>query len=179
MMSVNGLRVLLIAVLLSAPAGYLHAAVYQWEDSSGVVHFTDSPDQVPGKYRKKAVERRDFERVEQQPSTAAQDQAEKGRQPESVSDSDDARRELQWRDRFSQPRREIKALKYGLAVKRDRLAELRRQRTLFQRTSDRVEYNRLEAEISDDERRIAELEAQLSNLENEASRDGVPLEWRR
>jgi hypothetical protein len=179
-MSVNGLTILLLAaVYCCASAGYAQAAVYQWEDSSGGVHFTDSPDQIPAKYRKQVREREVHDRGESQAVAAPQDQADKVQQTDSASGSDEAKRELQWRDRFSQPRREIKALKNGLPAKRDRLVELNRQRTLFQRGSDRVEYNRLEAEISDDERRIAELETQLSNLDLEASREAVPLEWRR
>lgn len=33
------------------------AEVYQWEDRSGVVHFTDSPDRIPSEYRGKALRR--------------------------------------------------------------------------------------------------------------------------
>lgn len=40
-----------LGVLLLAPAGPLHAAVYQWTDANGTPHFTDRPEDVPPAYR--------------------------------------------------------------------------------------------------------------------------------
>jgi predicted nucleic acid-binding Zn-ribbon protein len=84
-----------------------------------------------------------------------------------------------WRARFGALRNEKTALEEGLVGKRERLAELRRQRTLFHKTSDRIEYNKLEESIRLDEQRINEIERSLADLDLEASKAAVPLEWRK
>jgi len=49
-MKISLLMFLLIFLLVPQGA---YAAVYKWKDENGKVHFTDSPDKVPLKYRKK------------------------------------------------------------------------------------------------------------------------------
>jgi cell division protein FtsB len=76
-------------------------------------------------------------------------------------------------------RAEIKLLKDGLPAKREALTEVNRRKIKFQKGSDRSAFNELSAEITRDEERIKELEKQLYDLDMEAARNAVPLEWRK
>lgn len=87
--------------------------------------------------------------------------------------------EQAWRSRFTTIRAQMKELQDGLTRKRETLDQLRRKRVIYQRAQDRSAYNEQLDEIERDEGRIKELEAQLNALDNEASRAGVPLDWRR
>ena len=47
--------ILLIFILLDHPAD---AKIYKWKDENGKIHFTDSPEKIPFKYRKNIKEKR-------------------------------------------------------------------------------------------------------------------------
>ena len=84
-----------------------------------------------------------------------------------------------WRKRFALLREELQALESGLSQKQTQLVQLRRKRAIYVRARDREAVNAMQAEIAADEVRIAELLNQLAALELEATREGVPAEWRR
>lgn len=173
------LKIIPIALLLSStPLLRARAAVYEWVDANGVVHLTDDVDTVPAKYRRHAKRR---EVVEAPPSSRPRPAA-----PEEAPSPDrlqapvaGAHSEQWWRERFSRLRDEAKTLQDALPAKKADLAELRRQRTIFQRGRDRKALNALEAEIAADEARLKALQQQLALLEMQAAREAVPLEWRR
>lgn len=66
-----------------------------------------------------------------------------------------------------------------MAQKQLRLDELRRERRIFTRARDREAVNLMAAEISQDEVRINELLIRIDELEQQATRAAVPMEWRR
>lgn len=84
-----------------------------------------------------------------------------------------------WRQRFAILRGEISAIQDAVAQKRERLVELERERRIFTRARDREAVNLLKDEISGDEMRINQLMNQIDELEQEATRVAVPMEWRR
>jgi len=47
------IRILLFFLIFMLMDQGAYAAVYKWKDENGKIHFTDSPDKVPLKYRKK------------------------------------------------------------------------------------------------------------------------------
>lgn len=154
------------------------ADTYRWADDMGVVHFTDDPDRIPPRYLKRVQE------IPADPSSKQQDNAPMPlTAPPSQTGSGlvlpGGLSEQAWRSRFTTIRAEMKVLQDGLTTKREALDQLRRKRIIYQRSQDRLAYSEQADEIERDEVRIKELEAQLSALEIEASRAGVPLEWRR
>lgn len=167
-----------IAVFVAIWISLAHADTYRWVDDKGVVHFTDDPDRIPSRYLKRVQE------IQADPPSIQQDKSQeplKKPRPQSGSASilPGGLSEQAWRSRFTTIRAEMKTLQDGLTKKREALDQLRRKRIIYQRSQDRSAYSEQMDEIERDEGRIKELEAQLNALDNEASRAGVPLEWRR
>jgi len=164
-------------LLLQLFPASVHAAFYQWGDAEGVTHFTDNPDNIPARYRARAKKLQLPE--ESAPSRAAQPEP-----PASPDAADPAapsfggQTEQWWRERFSVLRRELKTLQDGISEKQEKLADLRRRRVVYSRAQDREALNSLQAEVSVDEVRIAELQSQIAELDRQAVRASVPLEWR-
>ncbi|ABB32276.1 hypothetical protein GeomeDRAFT_2677 [Geobacter metallireducens RCH3] len=163
-------------------SGAARADTYRWVDDKGVVNFTDNPDLIPSKYRKRV--RKSPSMTNPAPSPESEPESRPQRQskpPVNKSDKKptDSLSEQEWRSRFATLRAELKALQDGLPKKREALNQLHRKRTIYQRPQDRAAYNEQMDKIERDEARIKELEAQLSALDNEASRAGVPFEWRK
>lgn len=165
-----------IITVAAAVAGFCSAAMadtYQWVDDKGGVHFTDDPDRIPARYQK---------RVREIPSPRATSPSDDGvlqnQDTGLESNLPGGLSEEEWRSRFAAIRTEMKDLREGLPKKQDELNQLRRMRIIHQRVQDRTSYAERKAAIDRDETRIKELEAQLSALEIEASRVGVPMEWR-
>lgn len=165
--------VLLIGIMLMA--AIVHATDYEWTDDQGGLHFTDNIDRVPAKYLNK-VRKLDVKPViqkEEQPSQAEQKSITPAAQ--KLFGGHD---EMWWRSSFRALRDEMKGIQDNLPGKRDRLDELRRKLYIFSKPSARIAYNDMYAEIGKDEKRITELQKQLADLDNAASKAGVPTDWR-
>jgi hypothetical protein len=166
--------ILLASILLTS--GIANAEIYQWTDKSGVVHFTDNQDKIPPGYRNRAKE------VDLTPAVEEKE-PQQAKSPNSSVDSTTSayggHDENWWRSRFQSIREDIKKIQENLPAKRDRLMELRRIRMMFGRRSDRIEKQDLLTEIKNDEERIVTLQKELADLDTEASKNRVPLEWRK
>jgi hypothetical protein len=167
----------MIFLLIVLCENYSVAAVYQWEDKKGVVHFTDNPETIPAKYRNSV--KTDLKNDDSSPpSNYAIPPVHQ--QPDSSPPMRDIDKgEDYWRSRYALLRMEIKGLRDGFVVKKDQMNEFRRKWLVTQKRVERQSMNRLEDEIGRDEERIKELERQLESLDGEAARNAVPLEWRR
>ncbi len=87
--------------------------------------------------------------------------------------------EAWWRNNFASLRQELKSIQNNLPDKKERLTALHRKRVIYQKSSDRVAYNELNEEIEKDEARIAALQGEITALEDEATKAGVPQSlWR-
>lgn len=173
------LKFALLSVWLLMPALPSVAAVYEWVDDKGVVHFTDNADKIPPKYLKKVRERDNGAGSVTITPQAVPSDRPSDRQTGSAAGRERIRNdEGVWRSRFTSLREEKKRIELGLAAKREKLMTLRRKRTIYQRSTDRTAYNEQNAEIEQDEARIKELEKKLLELDAEAARAGVPMEWR-
>lgn len=176
-------RISLIAgMLVICAATATYAATYEWTDAAGVLHFTDNPDSIPARYRDRVKER---ESIRGEPPAAGQDGSVNvtpppGTPPVAATPTEyGGHDETWWRGRFGGLHRLIKGLEDGLVAKRARLEELRRKRALYQRGSDRAAYYALMKEIDGDEATVKESQKSLDDLNDEASREGVPAEWRK
>ena len=170
----NDLLYLCTLGLIVAVAAEVPAATYQWEDSKGGMHFTDNPDNIPKKYRGKV---RELESIAPSATSIIPDTAPV--QPSSSVTAGRTQDETVWRQRYASIRGELASIRERIATKKEKLQELRRQRTLFHKVSDRLAYNDLEREIGQDEDRVSQLEKELADLDVEAAREAVPLEWRK
>jgi hypothetical protein len=165
----------LLLLMLLVAASDLQAAFYEWTDAGGVVHFTDNRDSIPAAYRKKV------RKIEMREEPAAAVPAAQPPQPvpQGAQPLPGGHGEGWWRTRFTSLRAEAKALQEGVPVKQANLAELRRQHAIYGRATDRSAANALEAEIAADQTRLVGLQKKLDDLDLEASRAAVPLEWRK
>jgi hypothetical protein len=174
------IALLFIVLLLPLYPSASDAAFYQWVDAAGVTHFTDNPDKIPTKFRKRAKilklseEPSGVSPANPQPAAPAAVPKAGTPQPRDFG----GHPELWWRGRYADLRGKLKALQSGLADKRTKLVELRRKRVIYTRAQDRVALNSMQAEISVDEVHIAELQNQIAELDRQATSAGVPAEWR-
>lgn len=167
---------LALLLLLQTATSIAGTSFYKWSDADGVVHFTDDRNKIPAGFRLKA---RPLDLGEPEPAAAGNARPPSSpREPASASLAD-GHSEQWWRQRFAALRERIKALQDALPAKQTQLAELRRQRTLYQRSRDREAMNALEASIAADQTAIGELRDQLEALDQDAARAAVPSEWRR
>jgi hypothetical protein len=152
-----------------------HADIYQWKDTDGGVHFTDNQDRIPPGYRNKA------KKVDVTP--AIQSSEKTGNSTPSTGQNDavtyGGHDEMWWRTSFKALRDQITNYQGNLTDKKAKLVELRRSRNLYMKREDRQDLNDMEGEVKHDEEQLVNLENRLSDLDYEASKYGVPLEWRK
>jgi len=172
-------RLLVLLILFGTAASSVQAAYYQWVDELGVTNFTDNPDNIPRQYRKKA---RKLKLQEEPPpvksAPAPQPPPPAAAAPGTQATTFGGHPEQWWREQFTALRGELKALKDGLPDKENKVNELRRKRAIYQRPQDREALYAQLSSVSVDEARIAELQQQLDALDLEASKAGVPFNWR-
>lgn len=173
-----------ILVLLSVVFGVSIAAyadTYQWVDDKGVVNFTDNPQNVPKKYLKKVKVIKSEESrqgSEADPASVPLPAPTVQTGPPAGPGLYGGHDESWWRSRYARLRGEIKALQDGLPAKREELTQLRRTLVVQTYARNREAYQAKLDEVQRDEARIGELTGQLSDLDAEATRAGVPFPWR-
>jgi hypothetical protein len=172
----HAMRLVLVFLAgMIACTGGAWAMVYEWVDGQGVVHLTDSADNIPAAYRK-GVKRLDIDTgsaaVPQNPPAAGivprvQDQAPYGGHDEGW-----------WRNSFVSLREAVKRLQDRINTRKQDLVELHRKRVLYQKPGDRVAYFSLADDISRDEEQLKALQKSLADLDFKAEGANVPREWR-
>jgi type IV secretory pathway VirB10-like protein len=149
---------------------------YQWTDDRGVVHITDSLQNVPDKYRSRA--RKSEAREAEEPAEAGQQPATPPEAPPAVDE--EAQREL-WQGRMRQAKRH-------LAEAEQRYQDLVKQRDeimskwgvgVYAPPQDVLdEIKRIEDEMDEAQRGIDEARNQVEEvIPDEARRAGVPPGW--
>ena len=170
--------VLFLVLLTQLFPSAVQAAFYQWDDTAGVTHFTDNPDSIPSRYQKRAKKLNMTDQPAASREEASPAPTGGAGTAAPVAQSLGGQSESWWRGHFSALRSEQKALLAGLTDKQARLVELRRKRVIYMRAQDREAVNSMQAEISVDELRISELQKQIDDLDQQATRAAVPVEWR-
>ena len=164
------------------------SATYEWTDDKGTVTFSDNPTQIPGKYSKQ-VKKRETVKGETPQVRLDQDSSPKRKQSSQRVEIYGGHDEGWWRGQFSGTRAEIEKIKVNLESKRQNLKDLHYKKVISNSSQtegifgnprkNRENYRSAYEEIHEDEKKINVLEQKLIELENEAARNGVPLEWRR
>lgn len=102
------------------------AEVYEWVDGQGVVHFSDDPDKVPDRYRKR-VKIRDSVSPEGGVPAVRHQAPPPSAPPEKKAELYGGRGENWWRGRFQALRDEMKTIQEKLPEKKESLAQLHRK----------------------------------------------------
>jgi hypothetical protein len=176
------LAIALCLILLSATA---YAATYQWTDETGGLNFTDNPDRIPAKYKDQArevtVESPPPMKFETPPAT----EAAPSRSTAGVGDAAEycGRNGLSWQGRFRSLRQEQQHLAKALP---ELEKEVRVMRTKYiTRTGQdshykqKKEYLEKSDEFTKAKTRKEDVDQQLTDLEGEADRCGVPFPLRK
>jgi hypothetical protein len=154
------------------------ATVYEWVDVGGVVHMTDDPDKVPEKYRGVMKVKEIDPRANTIPADRPQIPAASPGAGQQETDLRGEHTRGWWTATFKDARDNLKRLADEIAVKKTNLENLRRQRTLYQKPSDRAAYYALLDDIAAQEERAKELQKNLDDLGSKADASGVPESWR-
>lgn len=180
-----------LLVLLQLTPLPVYADFFQWTDDKGVVHLTDDRNKIPKKYKNRVKEPHIPKTPAPVPAPARAPMPAPATAPASAAEPQPAPRlqeelarpgghdESWWRGRFAGLREQIKAIEEALPQKQAKLVELRRERRIYTRSRDREAVNAMDAEIAADEVRINQLRQELEELELEAAKAAVPVEWRR
>lgn len=177
----KSIPIIFFIVLLISVSAHAAKYMYEWTDDEGVINFTDSPGNIPEKYLKRVKKRLVTTETVTPPTR------ETGRIPPAPGEAArgetgvlyGGHNEEWWRSAFGRLREELKYIQDGLPAKRDALQQARRMLAIYPYPPNRQAYYDLLAEIQRDEARIEELNKQLESLDNEASRAGVPFDWRK
>lgn len=154
--------------------------LYQWTDSKGVVHITDSLDKVPAPYRPKA------RRLEAAPEegTAPVRPRQQGAAPSAGSAEEqlEAQQKAQWQQRMS-------GAKQRLAGAEQRYRDLEQKRTAllgqwgtpaYAPPAARIEAERLSEEMRGVQQEIDDARNEVEvGIPEEARKAGVPPGWLR
>jgi len=155
--------------------------LYQWTDSKGVVHITDSLGKVPAKYRSEA------QKLESSPGTEVtegQPDQKSMTSPSGNSGSEELRnaQKEDWQNR-------MKAAKQTLADAEQRYADLAQQRDLLLgswggpasgQLAGRQEADRIQQQMDQVQREIDDARNQIEVvIPDEARKAGIPPGWLR
>lgn len=171
-----------IVMLVGMVAGMASAETYTWEDSSGTIHFTEDISRVPKQYRKKMKVRGDMGAavaeeplVEQSAEAAAPGNAvPSAKEPPAASEKKEelygGKTGKSWKMEFDTLRAEISANDDQVAELDSRLADTSKM--------SRIEYLTIQNTIKNFKFRRSELEKKVNALNEQASRAGVPGQYR-
>ncbi|HJV64471.1 MAG TPA: DUF4124 domain-containing protein [Geomonas sp.] len=154
-----------------------YAAFFKWVDDHGVVHFTDNRNKIPKKYRKQAKQLAIMD--DSSPSKPPQQAAPAAAQPPASQElTYGGHDQYWWRQQFASQKARVQTLQESLVQKNTKLTELRRKRAIYFRAQDRVAINNLQDLITAEESKLSDALKQLDELDQEATRAGVPADWR-
>lgn len=171
-----------IVMLVGMVAATACAETYTWEDSSGTIHFTEDISRVPKKYRKNVRVRGDMGAavaeeplVEQSTEAAAPgDAAPPAKEPAAASEKKEelygGKPGKSWKMEFDTLRAEISATDDQVAELDSRLGDTSNM--------SRIEYLTIRNTIKNLKFRRGELENKIKALNEQASKAGVPGQYR-
>ena len=154
--------------------------VYTWTDEDGVPHYTNDPKTIPKGKQAKITKGAELGSISASSADSSRKRAKPALQDE-VSDKDIADESF-WRSQFTELRRHIAALKAQLPEDRARLElipeVLHPQGNAYLRQPN-PDYENLKKQIADEEESLRLAERDLDELDHQASKRAIPLEWRK
>ena len=170
----------LVLAALALPCAAHADDVYTWTDEDGVPHYTNDPKTIPKGKKAKITRGAELGSISATSSAAA---GKRGRPAlEDEVDEKEVADEAFWRSQFTELRRHIAALKAQLPEDRARLEQtppvLHPNGNALIRAPN-PEYDNLKKQIEDEEESLRLAERDLDELDHQASKRGIPLEWRK
>jgi hypothetical protein len=171
-------------LLLGMFAGTVGAETYSWVDSSGTVHFTEDISQVPKKYLKKVRVRGDVSPVvpgvveNSTESPAGVDAVSPAPAGAIAPVESGVKKEVLYGNRSGKSwKADFDTLRAEIGATDDQITELN-SRLVDTSKMSRTDYLSIQSTIRNFQFRRVELEKKLSSLNDQASRAGVPGEFR-
>lgn len=171
--------IILILLIFTLPA---HAAtIYKWMDKDGIVNYTDDYDKVPPAYRDRVETevREDFPKVSP-PATPQTPLLQKGGEVKTDLYGGDEtywrERVRPWKERLKEAERNYDSAHRKFMEKAERLS----QRRFWSHNEYRIniiELDRFKEEMIKYQAQIAEIEAMLEKLSNEAKEAKANPDW--
>jgi chromosome segregation ATPase len=171
-------KILLFSLLFCVTVVYsVSAETYSWTDGSGTMNFTEDYSRIPKKYRKKARVLGSVDAEGTRPAAAGEAKKE-SKEPAASTQAEGktavmygGKSSEQWKEEF----RRINSEKEEINKKiEERRAQMRDSSNL-----SRIQYLQLQAQIKDLESNANRVAAKQNEMEQAASRAGVPYDLRR
>jgi len=167
---------LIMAILFFASTGRPNE-VWQWVDERGVVHFTDSPDSVPKKYREQIDHRELPGEREESSGTAGETKGEMEKPRDRYGRGEEywVKRTNEIKEQLNRAQKEYERVRLEY---NDLIAQYNATRSRAKRRQYQKELESLQDELngrSEDIDRTKEILEKT--LPEEAERAGVPVEW--
>lgn len=159
------LFVLLVLLLCSSTA---IGQLYEWVDDNGSVNFTDDPDRVPARYRKRVKAREETLKAEPKPAESTKPQSPPQQEPQVKSGPKlyGGQRLAWWQSSYAGRVSRVEALKADLARLKEEQLVARRKKVTLSRLMDRKalvdkteEVAAKEAEVRSAEKDLADFRA--------------------
>lgn len=176
---------LTVAACLSFPAA---ADVYRWVDSRGDVHYTDDPSTIP-QDRRAAAKKTEGDEITQLPNSVPLSPSlgeggggETGIKPSWMKPKLDE--EQLWRSRYQQAREKLGQAEQAVKTTRETLKDPDAH-GIPSMAFVRGEYRpnpaveEVRQRLAKEEAALAQAKAALEELDGQASRAGIPSDWRR
>ncbi len=179
-------RFFLISLAVLMGAAPVSAETYKWIDDRGTVNFTEDYSQIPKKYRKKARLIGDVGASSPVDTSGSAEESKKdqsGRVPAENSKALSAGKQEkksiayggksrdEWSGEFRKINNDMQSMQEQITARRDRLSHPEKL--------TRTQYLGTQYEIKDMETKLEELKNKLSDLDEAASRAGVPYDLRK
>ncbi len=168
-------KILIMLLFLFFGASYAFADLYQWQDKDGMLHITNDMGKVPDAYRDKV---KVLKTTPPKPVTPAQtpETVSPALAPEEASTLYGDQTLEWWKEAFDRNKNEIQEVQSGIIAKRQYI-DLFESGRRFGQMYGPVEvetYNKYKGELTEDEKRLAALNDDLTDLRRKAVIAGVP-----
>lgn len=165
-------------LLLGMFVGTVGAETYTWVDSKGTVNFTEDISQVPKKYLKKVRVRSDVSPTISVDTENSADSVSPAPVGAKVPEQSSEKKEVLYGNKSGKSwKADFAALRDEIGSTDDQIAELNNRLGDTSKMS-RTDYLSIQSSIKNFQFHRGELEKKLKSLNDEASRAGVPGEFR-
>lgn len=174
------LSIFIIIIMLLMPCKSL-ADIYKWVDEEGVIHFTDDISKIPLEYRKKAERKIIPEGKREAGAHYQPSEIEPLEKKIEINQKSRAMSEEDWKSAFERLSQQIRAGREEIERKKAFMREVERRRNMAFYIPNRIVsdedaelYEKYKKEVPEQEKRIEDLERQLTELREKAKKAGIP-----
>lgn len=168
---------LILLILLFALSTPAMGQLYEWLDDSGSVHFTDDPDRVPARYRKRVTTREETLKAEpKQGEVKREDALQPQPQPQAAPKLYGGRALAWWQTSYANRVSQLETLKTDFAKLKEEQLVARRKKVTLSRMTDRKAFADKTAEVGAKEIEIKTAEKELADFRSLAESSGLTVD---